>query len=133
MALRMKAAAFRREVARLPRFRACASLYVHVLMSQLGQSAVCGAHVIEQRVACWLLTTSDRADSRHLRITQEHLSRLLCVRRAGVTTAMGTLEARDLIRCKRGLVIIRDRKGLEAASCPCFAANRAIYSSILPA
>lgn len=131
-ALRMEAAAFRREAARLPRFRAIADLYVHVLMSQLGQSAGCGLHIIEQRVACWLLTMSDRASSPHVQMTHQHVGHLLGVRRAGVTAAMGTLQSRGLIRCQRGLVIIKDRKGLEAASCTCFAANRAIYISILP-
>jgi CRP-like cAMP-binding protein len=131
-ALRMKAAAFRRAVAQLPEFRACANLYVHVFMSQLGQSACCGGgHVLGQRVARWLLTASDRANSPHLHMTHEHLSRLLGVRRVGVTEAMGTLERRRLIRCERGRVTIRNRKGLEAAACPCYEANRAIYTSSL--
>lgn len=131
-ALRMKAAALRRELARLPRFRAIAELYVHVLMSQLGQSAGCGSHLIEQRVACWLLTMSDRANSPHVHMTHQHVGHLLGVRRVGVTEAMGTLQARGLVHCGRALVMIRDRKGLEAASCPCFEANRAIYRSSFP-
>jgi Mn-dependent DtxR family transcriptional regulator len=42
------------------------------------------------------------------------------VRRATVTEAAQTLQARGLIRYHRGVVSITDRAGLERASCECY-------------
>jgi len=38
---------------------------------------------------------------------------MLAVRRAGVTEAVQDLEEKNLINCKRGMVTVLNRKGLE--------------------
>ena len=130
--LRMGAAAFRRELARLPGFRAVVDLYIHVLMSQLGRTAGCNRfHVVEQRVARWLLICSDRAQSPTFHMTHEFLARMLGVRRVGVTEAASALQGRALIGYKRGIVTITDRRGLERASCGCYGSDRATYEGVL--
>ena len=130
-ALRMNAAAFRREIARVPALRACVDRYIYVVMSQLIQVAGCNRfHVVEQRLARWLLMTGDRAHSATFRITHEFLAYMLGVRRVGITEAASALQERDLITYTRGLLTILDRKGLERASCSCYRADLTTYQRI---
>jgi CRP-like cAMP-binding protein len=127
-ALLMEAGAFRRELAAVPSLRACVDRYIVVLMAQLVQTAGCNRfHVVEQRVARWLLMTSDRAHAATFHITHEFLAYMLGVRRVGITEAAGALQKRKLIAYKRGLVTILDRKGLEQAACSCYRSDIATY------
>jgi hypothetical protein len=127
-ALRMGAAAFRHELIRVPPLRECIDRYIHVLMTQLIQTAGCNRfHVVEQRVARWLLMTADRAHSATFRITHEFLAYMLGVRRVGITEAASALQRRELIGYRRGVVTILDRKGLERAACSCYRSDLATY------
>lgn len=130
-ALRIGAAAFRREIARMPALRACVDRYIYVVMSQLIQVAGCNRfHVVEQRLARWLLMTGDRAHSATFPITHEFLAYMLGVRRVGITEAASALQVRDLIEYKRGILTIRDRRGLERASCSCYRSDIETYARI---
>lgn len=131
-ALRLTPAAFRRQMGLSMALRRTVARYTNVVMTQFAQTAGCNRfHVVEKRLARWLLATSDRARSPSFRVTQEFLANLLGVRRAGVTQAAGRLQARGLIRYQRGNILIRDREGLEQASCSCYAINAATYRRIL--
>lgn len=130
-ALQMGTPAFRREVARMPALRSAIDRYIYVLMTQLTQTAGCNRfHVVEQRVARWLLMTADRAHSPSFHITHEFLAHMLGVRRVGITKAAGALQKRKLIRYTRGNVTILDRKGLERASCACYRSDLTVYERI---
>lgn len=63
--------------------------------------------------------------SDEFRLTHEFLGHMLGVRRVGVTTAAGTLQARKLIDYSRGKIKILDHKGLEEAACECYALVKA--------
>ncbi len=120
-ALRMSAKRFARALREQENFHRIIDRYMFVLMTQLAQTAACTRfHLLDARLARWLLMTHDRAHSNTFRITHEFLAYMLGVRRAGVTEAAGRLQAKGLIRYSRGRLAVLDRAGLEAVACPCY-------------
>jgi CRP-like cAMP-binding protein len=120
-AMKMKAAAFRKECSNggvLPRLL---GRYSHSLLTQVTRSAVCNQfHLVDARLARWLLMTHDRMGDDEFQLTQEFLSNMLGVRREGVSRAAGDLQKRKLIEYSRGRLKVLDRAGLEAVSCGCY-------------
>lgn len=91
-------------------------LCVDLFLAQASETALAnGRSNIEQRLARWLLMASDRVEG-ELPLTQEFLSIMLGVRRAGVTSALQELERQGLIVTKRGGIAILDRDALAECS-----------------
>jgi CRP-like cAMP-binding protein len=131
-AWRVASAPFQRELARSSALRHCLNRYLYVLMSQFAVSAAClRFHLIGPRLARWLLMTQDRAHSSSFHVTQEFLAYMLGVRRVGITAAAGALHKAGLIEYKRGSLVVLNRKGLEAAACGCYAADKLSYAKML--
>lgn len=120
-AMRMTSARFLKEFRKSPQLQEQVHGYTEMLMAQITQIAACNRfHVVEARLARWLLMTRDRMRSDQFRLTQEFLAHMLGVRRVGVTKAAVALQARKLIDYSRGKIRILDRKGLEASACSCY-------------
>lgn len=123
-ALRMSAEAFQQNLPRQPALQSAVGRYVHALITQLTQSAVCNAfHPVEARCARWLLMARDRMQADELELTQASLAQMLGVRRVGVTVAAGNLQRLGAITYSRGRIQILDAQSLSAAACGCYRAN----------
>jgi CRP-like cAMP-binding protein len=92
------------------------------LTFQAMQVAACNRlHSVQQSLAKWLLMSHDRLSGDLIPLTQEFLAHMLGTRRASVTVAAGHLQKKGLIAYKRGEVTVKNRRGLEEASCECYA------------
>ena len=107
--------------------------YTQALITQMSQTAVCNRHhSLDQQLCRWLLLSLDRLDSNELKMTQELIANMLGVRREGVTESALKLQQAGLISYSRGQIFVKDRKGLEARCCECYAVVKKEYDRLLP-
>lgn len=119
--LRMPVRVFNQEFRRNAVLRDAVLQFASQLMVQIAENAACNRfHIIEKRLARWLLMVRDRLSSGHFHITHESLAQLLGVRRVGVTNAAQALKQSGLIDYSRGAVDILDSAGLQAVACSCY-------------
>jgi hypothetical protein len=131
-AWRLSARSFAAELKGCVELRKLLQRYTQVRVGQLAQTAACTRfHLIEARLARWLLMTQDRAHAPAFRVTHEFLAFMLGVRRVGVTRAASALQRRHLIRYHRGEVTILDRTGMMSAACSCYQADIDRYATLL--
>lgn len=124
-ALRVPAKHFVAELERSPKLRRLIDRCILVSMSTAMQVAACNkSHLLEARLARWLLMVRDRLGSESIFLTQDFLAHMLGVRRAGVNETAGVLQGLSLISYTRGRIRILDAQGLTAAACPCYAVIR---------
>jgi CRP-like cAMP-binding protein len=108
--------------------------FVQAMFVQVAQTAACNRlHTLDQRLARWLLMTHDRLDDGKFPLTQEFLSHMLGVRRAGVSVAANNLRQIGLIDYHRGNITIVDLSGLARVACDCYPIVKAEYSAFLRA
>jgi CRP-like cAMP-binding protein len=102
--------------------------FVQAMIDQIVQVAGCNRrHSLSRRAARWLLMSHDRVDGDRFVLTQEFLATMLGAGRPKVTVAAQQLQAAGLIAYRRGTVEVRDREGLEAAACDCYAVLAQVY------
>jgi len=130
--LRIPIARFQRELSDSAALRRALNRYLYALMAQFAQMAACTRfHLLDARLARWLLMTHDRAHADHFYLTHDFLADMLGVRRVGVTQAAAVLQRKKLISYKRGRITIVDRGGLQAVSCGCYDAMKQAYDRIV--
>ena len=106
--------------------------YSETLLSQVQQTVACNAlHTTEERMCRWLLMMHDRAAGEALPYTHEFLSHMLGANRKSVTLAAQSLQMAGLINYHRGKIKVLDRRGLEKASCECYAIVKERFDAFL--
>jgi CRP-like cAMP-binding protein len=107
-----------------PRIRQLVREQTATALLQASLTAACRTlHGLEGRTARWLLALADRVGP-GLPLTQDALAELLGASRPTVNSVLRTLKQAGLINHARGRLAIRNRDGLEAIACPCYAAER---------
>jgi CRP-like cAMP-binding protein len=103
-----------------------------VLFAQAQQSAACNAtHVIESRLARWLLRAADLHGSDVLPLTQEYIAQMLGVRRTSVSVVAHTLQRAGMISYKRGHIKLIDIAALQQTACECYQTVKMNYDALL--
>ena len=131
-AIRMEAHEFTALVAHDEGLSALLDRYIQSLLVHSSQTIACNQlHTIQQRFARWLLQVSDCMKSEQFTLTQEFMSQMLMVRRASVSAVASEMQKAGVITYSRGKIRVRDRAGLEAASCECYAAVEQEYNRLI--
>lgn len=108
------------------------SLYLQLRRSQ--QTIACAAfHLVERRLAYWLLMLHDRVQLDRIHLTHDRLALMLGVRRSGVSTAAGLLQRRKIISYSRGHIVVLNRQELEKSACSCYRKERTTARQIVAA
>ena len=131
-ALRMSAASFAEEIARTQMLARLTHRYAEAFCGLLAQSTACNnVHSVEQRLSRLILMSHDRIGSDTIELTQGFLAQMLAVRRSSVSPVAGVLQKDGLIRYKRGIIIVLNRRELEARSCECYLSVRRDFQRLL--
>jgi len=132
--IRIARAPFLEAVNQRIRMRALLAAHADAFTAQLMQSAACNArHDVEQRLARWLLTLSDRSGKTELPFTHHMVAEMLGVQRPTVTLAARMLQTAGLIDYRRGTLMILDSSSLMDAACECYGIIRKTYDAALKA
>lgn len=107
--------------------------YTQSLITQMMQTAGCNRlHSIEQQLCRCLLSSLDRLPGNDLAITHELISKMIGVRREGITEAAGKLQRLGMISCSRGHLTVLDRPALESLACECYSVIKRELERLLP-
>jgi CRP-like cAMP-binding protein len=130
-AMRMKSKDLRKEIRFGSPLQRLLLEYTRTFLAVISQSVACSQHhSIQQRVARWLLTMSDYADSREFLMVHESIAAMLGVRRVSITEAAQKLQAAALIGYSRGRISVLDKPGLVKQSCECYLFIRQQYQRL---
>lgn len=87
----------------------------------LTRLAACnGKHLLDQRLARWLLFADDRLEVDAVETLESRLAGLLNVRRPSISIAMHEFRNRGWIAHSRGVVQLLDREALVGVACSCY-------------
>ena len=121
IAMKIKRDALRRETAGLDWVNRVFNEAMQSYNAQISQKVACNAHhSVEQRFATWLLMLNDRCSTDKLKLTQEHIARVLGVYRPSVTCIAQSMRDRGIIDYRRSSISIRDREVLKEVGCGCY-------------
>ena len=120
-ALAIDAAALQAMLTESADLRDVLTRYQQYLLDEAQAQAACNAsHIVDERLAKWLLRWLDRADGRRIPTTHDQLASALGVQRTTVTGALQRLTAAGALATRRGAIEILNRDALQNASCDCY-------------
>jgi CRP-like cAMP-binding protein len=131
-AMRMKTIDLRKELRFGSPLQRLLLRYTQALLAIISQSVACSQHhTVGQRLARWLLTMHDHAESNQFEMPQKSIAAMLGVRREGITEAAGKLQAARLITYRRASISILDEARLKKKSCECYRFIRQQFDGLL--
>jgi CRP-like cAMP-binding protein len=131
-AMRMKTSDLRKELRFGSPLQRLLLRYTQALLAVMSQSIACSQHhTVAQRVARWLLTMHDQAESNEFEMPHKSIAAMLGARREGVTEAAGALQAAGLITYRRARIHILNEAGLNKKSCECYRFMRQQFDGLL--
>lgn len=133
-ALRLASSKLRPLLVAEPKVLRILQRYLAVVVTELTYVVGCARlHTTTQRLAHRLLQAHDRVEDDELHhFTHKTLASLLGVQRGAVTLAAASLQRQEIIRYRRGNILVRDRAGLEAAACGCYQDSRGCDAMLFP-
>jgi CRP-like cAMP-binding protein len=119
-ALRIDARVLLQEMSKPGTLQTLMRRYAMAEMVVAMQAAACnGLHSISERLALWLLMTSDRAGT-DFRMTHETIAQILGSRRATVTIQAELLQRLGLLTYSYGRIHIANQSRLTQLACECY-------------
>ena len=106
--------------------------YVGTFLLQVTFGLVASAqHMMEARLARWLLMCHDRVDGDEVPLTHEFMAMMIAAQRSGVTMTLHNLEGAGMIRSTRGLVTILNRPRLVELAGGSYGVPEEHYSALI--
>lgn len=108
--------------------------YVVVTAVQMAEGL--GAHChhrLSAAIARWLLMRHDRVGGDWISVHHQEIAESLGSRRASITDCLHILEGDQLLRCRRGRILIRSRADLETVAGGAYGAAECLYRGSLGA
>jgi hypothetical protein len=106
--------------------------YADCLLAQVFQSTACNAiHSIEQRTAKWIISAMERTGADVVPLTHEQLASMLGVGRSYASRVIQVFKSEGILETRRGSIIVRDYKMLNARSCLCNESVKAHFETVL--
>lgn len=131
-AMRMKTNDLRKELRFGSPLQRLLLRYTQALLAIISQSVACSQHhTVGQRLARWLLTMHEHADSKEFEMSHKSIAAMLGARREAVTEDAGKLQAAGLITYRRARIQILDEPGLKRKSCECYRFIRRQFDGLL--
>ncbi|HCF30769.1 MAG TPA: Crp/Fnr family transcriptional regulator [Cyanobacteria bacterium UBA11049] len=131
-ALRMTAAAFKREVTPETILYNLLLRYTQAVLNQTSQMAACNKlHSLEERFCRWILMVQNGLGKDQFPLTQEFIAQMLGVRRASVSVVAAAIQKAELIQYSRGQITILDREGLEGTACECYSILKTEFDRLI--
>jgi CRP-like cAMP-binding protein len=131
-AMRMKTSDLRKELRFGSPLQRLLLRYTQALLAVISQSVACSQHhTVAQRLARWLLTMHDHAESNEFEMSHKSIAAMLGARREGVSEAAAKLQAAKLITYSRGRIRILNEAGLKKRSCECYRFIRQQFDGLL--
>ena len=120
-AMRIDAEVLREEFERSKLLSEILHRYNLNLINQISLCSACNNHhSVKQKTARWLLMLDDRSNEHKFIMTQSLLSKMLGIRRSGVSEVAYELQQQKIINYSRGNIEILNRQALETVACECY-------------
>jgi CRP-like cAMP-binding protein len=130
--LRVRTEVFRPILVDAPAINLLLHSFVNVITVQMGETiGAFASHRLDMRLSRWILIRHDRVGGDEIMVQHDEIAANLGSRRASITDCLHLIEGDGLVRCRRGRIFVRDRRGLEEVAAGCYGAAEACYRTAI--